>query len=180
MSWGSLTRQCGGGGRATSHRDSSVSNRPWRPSRCHAPEQTGLLAQQMELMMRNKRDHFTVVLQEATKRGLEVWMMGPRDLHGVRFGQPFFLEVLRWIGKKAFEVSYRKRHIKKPSIKSERNDNHPSSAEDPHKGWVLFLILWTLGILINDQWHTGHQTPDVKLLMTTLFIIYYHYFYRQH
>lgn len=40
----------------------SISNRPWRPSRCHAPEQTGLLAQQMELMMRNKRDHFTVVL----------------------------------------------------------------------------------------------------------------------
>lgn len=49
-----------------------ISSRPWRPSRCHAPEQTGPLAQQMELMMRNKRDHLAMVLSEATESGLEV------------------------------------------------------------------------------------------------------------
>lgn len=62
----------GSGGRATSRWDSGVSDRPWRPSRCRAPEQTGLLAQQMELMMRNKRDHFTVVLWKPQRAGVGV------------------------------------------------------------------------------------------------------------
>lgn len=69
----------------------SISSRPWRPSRCHAAEQTGALAQQMELMMRNKRDHLAVVLSEATESSLEVWMTGPGDLHGVWFWAGFFL-----------------------------------------------------------------------------------------
>ena len=51
---------------------------------------------------------------------------------GLDMGSCFFPGCALMNRKKAFDVSYRKRHVKKASIENMRNCNQPlSSAEDP-------------------------------------------------
>lgn len=122
----------------------SISSRPWRPSRCHAAEQTGALAQQMELMMRNKRDHLAVVLSEATESSLEVWMTGPGDLHGVWFWAVFFFVFFFHRGgadekKKGLDVLSTMLQIKEAGVWFCKNQKKKMFS---HTLWHQYYLLW--------------------------------------